>query len=167
MRRPVALALAALVAGPGCAAVEANREPWCRAEAPTVLLAQAVPSAELVPCVRDLPAGWTFDGFTAEDGASSFALVSVAEEGGRVEVRLTPSCAAPRGEVVPGDRGATLERDVTARRPYRATWTSRFDGGCVVAAVALGDATRTAEQLEEVERALGLLPRDLLKAGAI
>jgi hypothetical protein len=164
MRGPIALALAALVAGPGCAAVEANRQPWCRPEAPTVLLAQAVPSADLVPCVRDLPAGWTFDGFTAEDGTSSFALASVAEEGGRVEVRLTPSCPAPRGEVVPGDRGATLERDVTARRPYRATWTSRFDGGCVVATIVLGDATRTARQLEELERALGLLPRDLLEA---
>jgi hypothetical protein len=42
---------------------------------PLWLQAQAVPSASLVPCVRDLPVGWSLENVAVNDGRSVISLV--------------------------------------------------------------------------------------------
>ncbi len=66
---PTAVGRAALSAAVTRAASE-------RLDGSLVLAAQSVPSAALVPCVRRLPAGWTFRDFTAQRGRSRVWLDS-------------------------------------------------------------------------------------------
>jgi hypothetical protein len=115
----------------GCGRIGDNREPWCRPVPATELMAVSVPSASLVPCVHDLPAGWTFDGFQASDTGATFVLAGPPETAARAVVGFRPACPAPEGEAVRTDEdGTELVEDVRRRSPYAARWTYRFDGGC-------------------------------------
>src|SRR5207302_9593966 len=58
---------------------EASRTPvnvaaFCDEMEPMWLQAQAVPGAELVPCVTSLPVGWSFGVLTVNDGRSTIAV---------------------------------------------------------------------------------------------
>ncbi len=115
----------------GCGRIGDNREPWCRPVPATELMAVSVPSASLVPCVRELPAGWTFDGFQASDAGSTFVLAGPSETAARAVVGFRSACPTSEGEAVRTDEdGTELAEDVRRRSPYAARWTYRFDGGC-------------------------------------
>jgi hypothetical protein len=58
---------------------------------PLWLQAQAVPSASLVPCVRDLPVGWVLGEVAVNDGRSVIALHH-DRAGQAMEARLTAGC---------------------------------------------------------------------------
>src|SRR5205823_14387079 len=96
--------------------------PVCDHLHPIVLSAQAVPAAQAIPCVRSLPLGWHFDGFTARSGLATFWLRS--DLGGRhaLEVSLGPPCATGGAAEIPSDEhGMNLFERTSTSGPTRTT----------------------------------------------
>jgi tRNA A-37 threonylcarbamoyl transferase component Bud32 len=103
---------------------------------PLWLMAQSVPSASLVPCVRSRLPGWSVADVAANDGRSVLTLDHDRAGRRAVVVRLTAVCdRSPAGaaEVPSGAlgvrRSAWVERGAGG---FSATWWDRFPGGCVV-----------------------------------
>ncbi len=123
MRARLALALALLAAtGPACStSVEDDALPDCALHngSAVILMAQAVPTAELIPCIADALPGWRFIGLEARRGEASFTLESDEVGGDVLEVRLAPACPTAADEtlmVLPG-ASARLSRDVVVTAP--------------------------------------------------
>ncbi len=123
MRARLTLALALLaVTGPACStSVEDDALPDCALHngSAVILMAQAVPSAELIPCIADALPEWRFIGLEARRGEALFTFESDAIGGDFLEVRLAPACPASAEEtmtVLPGG-SAQLSRDVVVTAP--------------------------------------------------
>src|SRR5215211_5526781 len=107
---------------------------------PLWLMAQAVPSASLVPCVPSLPAGWRFVNFSEEsrtsaarNGWSIFTLRKY--EVGSLIVRLSATCDTTATIQRPSDQPGAQRFERTDQGPSgrAATWYTVFPGGCVTA----------------------------------
>jgi len=80
--------------------------PSCETNRTMILMAQAVPTAEQLPCIRSLPFGWSLAGATIVRGRATFELLVMGGGGGAgvqlqlgqgggtpvVDVTLTPTC---------------------------------------------------------------------------
>jgi tRNA A-37 threonylcarbamoyl transferase component Bud32 len=100
---------------------------------PLWLMAQSVPSASLVPCVRSMPAGWSIAEIAANDGRS--VLTFNHDRAGRraLVVRLLAACD-PAGAAERPSRtaaGQRYERVESGAGGFSAIWFDRFPGGCV------------------------------------
>jgi tRNA A-37 threonylcarbamoyl transferase component Bud32/membrane-associated phospholipid phosphatase len=100
---------------------------------PLWLMAQSVPSATLVPCIRARLAGWVLAQVAVNEGRSMITLDHDRAGAGVVVARLTAACN-PTGAVEtpaaePGVR--SYKRIEQLRGEYSATWYDRFPGGCV------------------------------------
>ncbi len=99
-----------------------------------LLVAQAVPSATLLPCVSALPAGWSYGGSDVRSGNAKFWLDSDRAGFHAVEVSLTRSCRTIGAVDVTsqtqeiGVQEYVREYDL---RPFMADRYFRFTGGCV------------------------------------
>jgi tRNA A-37 threonylcarbamoyl transferase component Bud32 len=100
---------------------------------PLWLIAQSVPSATLVPCIRAPLTGWVLAKIAVNDGRSIITLDHDRAGAGVVAARLTAACDTTGAVEVPA-----AEPDVRAykrieqrRGEYSATWYDRFPGGCV------------------------------------
>jgi len=126
-----------------------------------VLIAQAVPTAQLVPCVDRLPNGW---GVAKVEIVSGRALIDLAgDDFGTVAVTatLTASCDLQNAATVSSDRPGTQRYDDAPTDSSDLEGTRRyvFDGGCVTYTYDLRP-TRRDVPVEEALLAVGLLPRD-------
>ena len=109
---------------------------------PLWLQAQAVPSASQVPCIRDLPVGWTLGEVAVNDGRSVLTLnhdrAGVAALVGR---GLTAGCDP--GGAVEGPSQTTGVRhyqQIESRTgQFTLTWYDQFPGGCRHQPVASDD----------------------------
>jgi membrane-associated phospholipid phosphatase/tRNA A-37 threonylcarbamoyl transferase component Bud32 len=88
--------------------------PSCDANRTMIVMAQAVPTAEQLPCIRSLPLGWTLTGATIVRGRATFELLVMSGGGGGgtgvqlqlgsggaspvVDVTLTPTCPETSGD---------------------------------------------------------------------
>lgn len=164
-RAAVAILLALAAVLPACAnttvaTVACRLDEWA-----LVLSAQAVPSATLIPCIAELPAGWTFSGSEIGDGASRFWLDSDRAGIRAVEVSLTASCDTSEAVEItpsPDEAGARVYSEPIALRP--ALWANRyivFPGGCVTYRYRFRSGASTTLSLE-AEEALGFFPRAAL-----
>src|SRR6476469_357093 len=88
--------------------------PSCDANRTMIVMAQAVPTAEQLPCIRSLPLGWSLTGATIVRGRAMFELLVMGDGGGGglgvqlqlgsggaspvVDVTLTPTCPATSGD---------------------------------------------------------------------
>ena len=88
--------------------------PSCDANRTMIVMAQAVPTAEQLPCIRSLPLGWSLTGATIVRGRATFELLVMSGGGGSgtgvqlqlgsggaspvVDVTLTPTCPATSGD---------------------------------------------------------------------
>ncbi|HEX2042357.1 MAG TPA: hypothetical protein VHF24_06925 [Acidimicrobiales bacterium] len=132
--RLLPLGLAAAVVLSGCATrYKSNVVPDCLNTDTLVLMAQSVPSAEMVPCIETTPAGWTFETIDIRDGHSFFALDSDRAGDRAVRVTLRRSCnVAGATEIVSDEPGTRrFERVESVLRAYRGVRTYQFPGGCV------------------------------------
>jgi membrane-associated phospholipid phosphatase len=153
-----------------------DRAPGCDEMSNTlVLMAQGVPSAEMLPCLRSLPVGWYYEGLSVRDGEAFFYLGS--DRGGfrSVEVRLTRSCDTSAATPIPyvEEPGAEAFQRTLALPPnYHAINYFVFEGGCVTyeykfvgpfGAVLVKDASTAlsffdrAQLNQEFERETGLV----------
>jgi tRNA A-37 threonylcarbamoyl transferase component Bud32 len=146
----------------------ANRMPLqiqslpCADLEPLWLQAQAVPSASLVPCVRDLPVGWGLTEVAVNDGRSVIALHH-DRAGQALEARLTAGCEvggvaeAPSGQ--PGVRRHQLD---TRQGPvFTAVRFDVFQGGCLITRITAPE-THRAEVLDGSTGIIGFVSRDML-----
>jgi hypothetical protein len=105
----------------------------CDRPEPLWLQAQAVPSASLVPCVRELP-GWKLAGANARNGWSQITLNHDRAGEHAMVVRLTASCDPAGAAELESRRPGVRHYRRTERLPgggFGATWYDRFPGGCV------------------------------------
>ncbi len=158
------VALAALVLGSslaGCAArYKPALAPGCHTTDTLVLMAQSVPSADRVPCIANLPAGWKFEDIDVRRGTSSFSLDSDRAGDRAVVVRMFASCRYGRATEIASDEAGTrrLERVESVVGEYKGTRYYLFDGGCVTYRFNFGQEGLAF--VNEVSLAVGFVTRD-------
>jgi hypothetical protein len=162
--RGAALVIAPVMLLAGCAEPR-NLEnvPDCGAigQAQLTLIAQAVPSAELLPCVKGIPTGWMFEGLDVRSGQARFWLGSDRDGSHAVTVLLRRGCdiegTTEAGSEQSGVR--RFERVTRITSGYGGERHYRFGGGCITYRFDLHGTTR-AEPLAAVSEALGFATRD-------
>jgi len=131
---------------------------------PQWLLAQSVPSASLVPCVRSLPAGWSVAQVTVNNGRSVIPLNHDRAGTGVLVVQLAAGCD-PRGATqMPSDqpRVRRYQRIDRLAPRFEATRFDLFPGGCVTAQAAVPAANR-AEVTSQLATIVGYTTRQALQ----
>jgi hypothetical protein len=122
---------------------------------PLWLQAQAVPSASLVPCVRDLPVGWSLANVAVNDGRSVITLHHDRTGGQAMEARLTAGCdVAGVAEQPSGQPGVRRYQLVARQGPvFQAVRFDVFPGGCLITRIR----ALPASQAEVMAAAPGIL----------
>lgn len=119
-----------------------------------VLMAQSVPSATLLPCIRALPAGWTYGGSDVRSGSSRFWLDSDRAGFRAVEVSLAVSCEVAGALDVTNSTSETGVRDYLRElvlHPFSANRYFTFPGGCVTYRYRFGGTADPVLALEADE----------------
>lgn len=126
-----------------------------------VLMAQSVPSATLLPCIRALPAGWSYGGSNVNSDSSRFWLDSDRAGVHAVEVSLTARCDVAGTLDVTNSTSEAGVRDYLRElvlHPFSANRYFTFPGGCVTYAYRFG-GTGDAVLALEADEALTFGPR--------
>lgn len=143
---------------------QAQAMPECKADSRLAILAQAVPTAAMVPCVEEMPAGWSFAALDVESERARFWLNSDRAGLRAVEVELTATCDVSGATKVPSEEeGATRYRRVRSLSPkHSGVNYDIFDGGCVTYRYEF-DTGLQIELLPEFNDAIALFPRAELR----
>jgi hypothetical protein len=130
-----------------------------------VLMAQAVRSASLVPCLDTVPLGWHLSDVEVRDGFGRFWLDSDRDGVRAIEVSLTGGCDTRRATEIPSDRAEVrrLEQVTQVSPAYVGTRFYVFDGGCLTIRFNLGGHDR-AEPLAVATQGIDLLARTDVEA---
>jgi hypothetical protein len=151
VRRPLVLALLALLAA-GCVntgPVDVGQEPTCTSPPGTVrrgllIMAQAVPEAQWLPCIRTIPPGWDFTEIRPRDGQASLFFNSDRDGVHALTVLLRPSCDLTGATAVPSEQPEMrrYERVTRVSSGYGGERHYVFAGGCVTLRFDLRGSTR-------------------------
>ncbi|MGH2755808.1 MAG: phosphatase PAP2 family protein [Actinomycetota bacterium] len=141
------------------------KSPECSVSDQLGLESQSVPSAELVPCLRAMPAGWSFQAMDVKDGSATMFLDSDRAGFRAVEVELTPTCNLSGTTEVTSEEPGTRQFDrifevgdnIVATRYYT------FDGGCTTYHFRLSGPSASG-LIHEATEALSFYPRSELEA---
>jgi hypothetical protein len=140
------------------------RSVGCSDQEPLWLMAQAVPSASLVPCVQLLPVGWTLADVKVQDGRARISFDTDRAGAAAVVVELAASCELA-GAVELSSEQQTARRYLRVERNAAEVSITRaytFPGGCVTQRLLAPAATR--QQLaSEAAFALGFATRQELR----
>jgi hypothetical protein len=165
IRRGAALCVALLMAvsASGCSSVK-RTVPGCDEAARLALVAQSVPTSSYVPCLADLPAGWSVTRFDAARGGTVFELLSDRADERPVLVRLGRRCstagASPEPPRTAG--GRTYLRLASVSPRYAGTLLDVFPGGCVTYRFDFARGPHLV-LMEELLATVDLLPRRQLR----
>jgi hypothetical protein len=118
----------------------------CDVMEPMWLQAQAVPTAQLVPCVAALPVGWSFRMLTVNNGRSTMTLDHDRAGAGSIGVRFAEAC-----DVTGADEVAS---DVPGTRRYEARLDEDSDPIIVWYDVAPGSCTTVRLRVDSTEPAV-------------
>ena len=177
VRGTVAAPLVALLAGVWLSACSSDNtatiaQPVCpagddgTASNAVVLMAQSVPTASYVPCLRTaLPLGWGFHHLDARSDVSVFSLDSDRDGQEAIKVRLEESCDTSGSTEILSDReGLQRFERVTRTTPhFEGERYYRFDGGCITFEFRLAGESR-GEGLALATSAVGVISRaDLIE----
>lgn len=144
-----------------------TKKPGCQVTDHMVLIAQSVPTATLVPCLRALPVGWSFAGMDVSDDRTKMFFDSDRAGFRAVSVTFTARCnTSGTTQVLLNDEPGTTrhERVVLRRDRYVGTRYYTYDGGCVRYHFDLAGPGRTA-LAEEIATALTFIPRTRISEG--
>jgi tRNA A-37 threonylcarbamoyl transferase component Bud32 len=136
----------------------------CTELEPQWLLAQSVPSASLVPCLRPLPAGWMVGNVTVNNGRSVIPLNHDRAGTGVLVIRLAAHCD-PQGATQITSNQPQVQRYQRINRltpSFEATHFDLFPGGCVTAQAAVPAANR-AEITSQLPTILDYTTRQALQ----
>jgi hypothetical protein len=127
------------------------------------LMAQAVPSSPVVPCLDLMPAGWSLNDVKVRSGLATvvFDITEPFQEGA-VTVELAPSCdLAGTTEVSSEQPGARrylrIDRGTT---PARVSRFYTFDGACITERYVAAD--RPERLASDASSTFGFVTRDQL-----
>jgi hypothetical protein len=132
-----------------------------------ILEAQSVPSAQLLPCLAELPPDWMVTEFRVRDGETSIGLTAQEGAGGVAHATLTEDCdTSDATEEFSGKESTRLF--VTISRAGEdaliGTHYYTFAGGCVTYSFDLrGDGKGAL--YAEARSAIGFTPRRSIEAG--
>src|SRR6266513_1099407 len=98
--------------------------PSCETNRTMILMAQAVPTAEQLPCIRSLPLGWSLAGATIVRGRATFGLLVVGGGGGGVQLQVGQGGGSPVVDV-------TLTATCPATSDDPTIQTIEGPGGCI------------------------------------
>jgi hypothetical protein len=155
------------IGGPPSAAPRCLERPADKPErlnGPLVLTAQSVPSARLIPCVRPLPAGWTFRKMEAREGRTEIALDFGRTNDNATTVTLTKSCEVRNAKPTRSDQANArrFDRVDASDSGFRGDRYYVFSGGCV--AYHFDVAGRAATQsVATIARSLSFVDRSVLR----
>jgi len=174
VRRPALLCWLLLLAfaggcvNSGALAEDVGRLPNCTSQPGTVrrgvlIMAQAVPSAQWLPCIRTVPPGWSFDEIRPRDGEVSMLFSSDRDGMHALTVLLRPSCDLTGATEVPSEHPEMrrFERVTRVSDGYAGERHYTFDGGCVTYRFDLRGTTR-AEPVAALSESLAFLSRQKL-----
>ena len=127
------------------------------------LFAQSVPSATELPCVTQMPAGWSFADQTVQSGRATFWLDSAIAGYRAIQVSLQRRCDASGAVLVP----STAEDELGLRRferpeqlsPLRLVRFYRFPGGCVIYRFTFSSGA-PSDLTFQADEAVSFLPRE-------
>lgn len=155
--------LAAAAALTGCGGFS-DTVPACADPLRVAIIAQSVPGAAYLPCIHDLPPGWSTSGFAPSRDGTSFQLNSDRAPGQPVTVRLTASCQAAGASLSPPRASGVLTytRLGSISPRFAGTLYDVFPGGCVSYSFDFGLGSQIA-LMEQFEEAVGLYPRQQLR----
>jgi hypothetical protein len=165
MRRRVAslVSLAVLaVLGAGCSTDQGSL-PGCTRPDDSVfaLIAQSVPTATQLPCLKELPVGWNLSDSLIRDGQTQLWLDSTIAGIHAVEIDLRATCDVSEAVQVPpapDEVGMTTYVDADLPPAFSGARYLVFEGGCVTYRYHFtGDAPPTLAL--EAEEALSFIPR--------
>jgi tRNA A-37 threonylcarbamoyl transferase component Bud32 len=107
--------------------------PDCRPGHSTILAAQAVPSAALLPCVAALPSGWRVGGADIGSGRARFWLDSDQAGPHAATIALTAACDTSGARQILSDRPGMrrFERPLSLVPQFSGLRFYTFAGGCV------------------------------------
>ena len=170
--RPVLVLLAAS-ARSGCSSdtTATTEQPTCAAgedaaaSNAVILMAQSVPTATWVPCLRSaLPLGWNFHHLDARDTVSVFSLDSDRDGQEAIKVRFEESCDTAGATEIASDReGMDRYERVTQTTPtFEGERYYVFEGGCITYEFTLTGDTNRGEALALATQAVGAVTRDAL-----
>jgi hypothetical protein len=149
----------------GEVATDIGRQPTCASGPGTVqrgllIMAQAVPGAEWLPCIRTVPQGWTFDEIRPRDGEVRMLFDSDRDGRTALTVVLRATCDLTGATEVPAEHPEMRrwERVTRVSRGYGGERHYTFPGGCITYRFDLRGGTR-AEPVAAVSEALGFLRR--------
>lgn len=169
MRRPFVLAAVAATAvfGAGCSITTDTSNPACaavRAES-LYLVTQAVPSAQLIPCITAYPGGWELGTVDIHQGHASFTLDSDRGGSGALKVTVRAECDVAGAIAVPTDKPGTTRFDEipTVDDGFRGLRTYQYAGGCTTFLFDI-DSERASGLVDEASLAIGFLPRADVRA---
>ena len=178
MRRLLALAACAfLVSSLSACSIELGGPPTGGPKCPTrieptpkgvngslLLTAQVVPNAAVVPCLRPLPAGWTFRELKARKGKARIVLDFGRDANKAATITLTRTCdvrgATEAFSDVPGTH--RYERGGDSKSGYRTDRYYVSPGSCITHHFVLNSRTG-ADQVAALTRALGFVNRTVLR----
>ena len=169
MRRPLlaVLGVVALLVG-GCGLPQRQAAPTCQLPAEgaetLILLAQAVPTADRVPCIAEYPAGWHFADLEVRSGHGWFTLDNDRAGVSAVRVELMQSCDTSEFTEIASEEDATVrfERVLSVDGGFRSIRAYKFAGGCVTYRFQF---TQRAQALvNEVSAMLTFATRDAIDA---
>ena len=171
MRRSVSvvMALVALALATSACGGVYRALPYCSRtdNAAFVLLAQSVPTATQLPCIAELPAGWSYNGSDVSNGEARFWLDSDRAGFRAVEVSLRASCdtaGAVEEQPAPDEAGTQVfVRPDSLTPAFRGERFLLFRGGCIAYAFRFTSGASSTLAIEAIE-ALSLLPRATIVA---
>jgi hypothetical protein len=152
----------AMVAVTGCVA-SSRSMPDCDGDTRLAIMAQSVPAAAYVPCVTELPAGWSFADLQVNHRGATIGLDSDRADR-RVNVDLVPACdtddATP---IAPSDAGTRSYQSIDSIDPrYAGRFIDVFPGGCVVTHYDFERGAHVA-LITEIQQIVGLYSRRQLR----
>jgi hypothetical protein len=123
-------------------------------------MAQSVPTASWLPCVRALPVGFSFKQLQATDRGSHFSLNSGGEGTRALRVELASTCDLRDANETPSaqDGVRRYERIDDASFDYRGEWHFIFTGGCITYVFTLHGTTGAASA-DALSSSLGFVSR--------
>jgi hypothetical protein len=130
---------------------------------PLLVMAQSVPSATMLPCLRTMVPGWTVAKVAVNDGRSVVTLNHDRAGEEAAVVRLTATCDTGTAGEAPSDVAEVqrYERVDRLGGVFEATWYDRFPGGCVTYRLRSG-SDPTGQFAVEARVLLGLTSRQEL-----
>jgi len=131
---------------------------------PLWLQAQAVPSASQMPCVRDLPVGWTLANVAVNDGRSVLTLNHDRAGDAALVAQLTASCDPGAAAEGPSQTEGVRRYQGTESRTgqFTVTWYDQFPGGCVTSRLHL-TTDPNGEFAAQAPQVLGFTTRAALR----